>query len=117
MNKKILALAIATIMLFAVGCSPADVGTGGNALGEKFVLKAVVKNTDTKGQLEVEVIESDYAEGIYWVHTSDAKFVDAEGKSISVNDVNVGDTVKITYGGQVMMSYPPQIVAYKIEKH
>ena len=28
--------------------------------------------------------------------------------------INVGDKVEITYGGQVMMSYPPQIVAKKI---
>ena len=27
-----------------------------------------------------------------------------------------GDTIEITYGGQVMMSYPPQIVASKIQK-
>jgi hypothetical protein len=26
----------------------------------------------------------------------------------------VGDTVEITYGGQMMMSYPPQIVATAI---
>ena len=116
MNKKILALAIATLMLFTVGCNPSGSGPDGNPAGEKFLLKAVVKSTDTKGQLEVEVIESDYAYGIYWVHTSSAKFVDAEGRSIAESEVKVGDTIQITYGGQVMMSYPPQIVAYKIQK-
>lgn len=110
--KRLLILAIALLTLFAVGCTPTE---DTDYSGEKFLLKAIVKSVNDT-QLEVEVIESDYAFGIYWVHTSDAKFVDAEGNTISADDIKEGDTVNITYGGQVMMSYPPQIVAYKIQK-
>lgn len=114
MSKKILALAILTLVLFATGCNPID-NSGENPFEEKFVLKGIVKSV-SDNQLEVDVIESDYAFGIYWVHVSDAKFVDSEGNTIAKTDVKAGDTVNITYGGQVMMSYPPQIVAYKIQK-
>lgn len=118
MNKKILALAMATLVLFAVGCAPSDSGTGNqNPTGEQFVLKATVKSVSDPHHIEVEVIESDYAFGVYWVLTgADTVYLDASGNSITKSDIKVGDTVKITYGGQVMMSYPPQIVAYKIEK-
>jgi hypothetical protein len=111
--KKILALAIATLLLFMAGCSVND----GQApiIGEKYLLKAILKSVNDN-QLEVEVIESDYAFGIYWVHVSDAKYVDADGNSITKSDLKVGDTIKITYGGQVMMSSPPQIVASQIQK-
>ena len=102
-----------TLLLFATGCNVVD---GQIPFGEQFVLKGIVKSVSDHSQLEVEVIESDYAYGIYWVHVSDATFVDADGNSISVNDIKAGDTINITYGGQVMMSYPPQIVAYKIQR-
>lgn len=116
MNKKILALAIATLMLFAVGCTPTESGSRSHA-GEDFVLKAKVKSVDSPDRIEVEVIESDYAFGIYWVLTGEnTVFLDEGGNSITRSDIKAGDTVKITYGGQVMMSYPPQIVAHKIQK-
>ena len=109
---------MATLVLFAVGCAPSDSRTGNqNPTGEQFVLKATVKSVSDPHHIEVEVIESDYAFGVYWVLTgADTVYIDASGNSIAKSDIKVGDTVKITYGGQVMMSYPPQIVAYKIEK-
>ena len=112
MKKKFLVLVLALLTLCAVGCQP----TGANPIEGQFNLKATVKNTDTPDRLEVEVIESDYAFGIYIVHTDTAAFIDAEGKAIEASDIKVGDTIEINYGGQVMMSYPPQIVAYKIKK-
>lgn len=88
----------------------------GNKTGEseqpddKFKLLAMVKNLGEK--LEVEVIESEYAFGEYWVITpSDIKYTDKDGNEISREDLTVGDKIEITYRGQVMMSYPPQIVA------
>ena len=93
--------------------------TSGDAQGaqrnEGFVLKAIVKSTSDPNRIEAEVIESDYAFGIYWVLTSgDTVFYSADGVAVSRDAIKVGDTVEITYGGQVMMSYPPQIVASKI---
>ena len=112
MKRKILALAIATLTLFLVGCQP----TGTPPIEGQFNLKAIVKSTDTTGSLEVEVVESDYAFGVYIVHTSKATFIDSDGQTIEASDIKVGDSIEINYGGQVMMSYPPQIVAYKIKK-
>jgi len=66
-------------------------------------------------RLEVTVTESEYTFGIFWVITPDsAVYLDADGNSISRADIKAGDTVEIWYSGQVMLSYPPQIVAHKI---
>ena len=69
-------------------------------------------------KIEVNVTEGDYgASGPYWINTGDAtKYVDRDGRTITRADLCVGDTVVIAYGGQVMMSYPPQIVATEIRK-
>ena len=66
-------------------------------------------------RIEVTVLESEYTSGVHLVITSaETEFLDKDGNRISLGDLAVGDTVKITYSGQVMMSYPPQIVAKKI---
>lgn len=67
-------------------------------------------------RLEVEVIESPYTFGIHWVITDSAAVYGKDGGKISISDIIVGDTVEILYSGQVMLSYPPQIVAAKITK-
>jgi hypothetical protein len=77
---------------------------------------ARVKSLEEK--IEVEVISAKYASGIYWVLTSPAtRILDEKGNIIKKADLKVGDTVKIIYNGQVMMSYPPQIVALDIERY
>ena len=78
-----------------------------------FVLKGIVKGYNT--HLEIEVIESDYAFGIYWVIVPDnTPILDKNGDNIQLSSLKEGDIVKVTYNGQTMMSYPPQIVALKI---
>lgn len=84
-------------------------------LGEDFKMVAKILNISDK--IEVEVIESDVADGIYWVIVSDkTKYFDLEEKKIFKEDLKAGDIIEIYFGGQVMMSYPPQIVAGKIIK-
>ena len=80
----------------------------------EFILKAkVVGKNDT--HLEIEVIESDYAFGIYWVIVpSSTPILSAQKEVISLDDLSAGTVVEITYNGQTMMSYPPQIVALSI---
>ena len=79
-----------------------------------FVLKAIVTTVGEK--IEVEVIESDYAFGTYLVITGEqTEFLDVNGNKISKNNLVSGNVIEITYGGQVMMSLPPQIVASKIK--
>ena len=52
----------------------------GSQRNEGFVLKAIVKSTSDPNRIEAEVIESDYAFGIYWVLTSgDTVFYSADG--------------------------------------
>jgi hypothetical protein len=82
---------------------------------DSFVLKGIVKCLNT--HLEIEVIESDYAFGIYWVIVpNNTPILDKNGNNIELSSLSEGDIVNITYNGQTMMSYPPQIVALKIEK-
>lgn len=95
------------------GCSLLNMipgGAGGNIDGAKMTAEVVF----VSDRLEVNVIEGEYgASGPYWVITSsETVIVDQSGKRIS--KLNVGDKIEIIYSGQVMMSYPPQIVAKKI---
>ena len=105
----VVALILLTCLLFA--CSV----EGGNENVEGAKMVAVIKNIDDK--IEVEVIEGDYgAFGVYWVLVnSDTVYLNENGNRVFKSAIKVGDTVEITYGGQVMMSYPPQIVALKIQ--
>ena len=80
---------------------------------EGFYMTATVRNVTDR--IEVDVIESEYADGIYWVIVgSDTVIYDTDSKIKEMSDIKVGDTVRILYSGQVMMSYPPQIVALEI---
>ena len=82
---------------------------------EKVTMTAVVKNVSNI--LEVEVIEGEYgASGIYHINiSSNTVLLDKNNNPIDISRFSVGDVVEITYGGQVMLSYPPQIVALKIQ--
>lgn len=128
MSKRIFALALALIMLLLVGCQPSDNDNNGGDKGgmnntenggqqnrgDGFVLKAVVKSI-TPDFIEVEVIESDYAFGIYHVRTgAQTEYFGADGSTAGISDIKAGQTISITYSGQTMMSYPPQIVAWSI---
>lgn len=89
-------------------------GCGDSEVDNKFIMEAIVQGVGEK--IEVEVINSDYAFGIYWVLLAkDAKIYNSSNIPISKEGLSVGDRVEITYGGQVMMSYPPQIVAQSIK--
>ena len=90
----------------AAGCDGGD--------SEHFVMTARVDNVLDK--IEVTVIEAPYGNtGPFWVITSEQTvFLGKGGEKISREDINPGDELEITWGGQVMMSYPPQIAALKI---
>ena len=80
-----------------------------------FVMRARV---DAVGDvIEVTVIDAPHGNtGVFWVLTSPStQLMDADGTTVSASDITPGDTVKITYSGQVMLSYPPRIAAQKIE--
>lgn len=104
-------------MALLLSCAPTediDDIQGGRPASD-FQLKATVRAVGEK--IEVEVYDSDYAFGTYRVITGPAtEYYDEAGKAITRTDLNVGDKVEIYYGGQVMMSLPPQIVAAKITR-
>lgn len=87
--------------------------TQGEENMQKFVLKGIVIAINDK--LEIEVIESDYAFGIYHVIVpNDIPITDKNGNAIALNDLKADDIVLVKYNGQTMLSYPPQIVAHGI---
>ena len=89
-----------------------DNGDGSKPSGD---VRMVAKITEMGEKIAVDVIESEYTTGIHWVITaSGTEFFDKSGNAIERSDLKVGDTVEILYSGQVMMSYPPQIVAARI---
>ena len=83
-----------------------------NNINEEFKMLAMVKNIDEK--IEVEVIESDCLFGIYWVIVGEQTQFFENGNNIDRSKLKAGDKIEIKFSGQVMMSYPPQIVAHKI---
>lgn len=73
--------------------------------------------TEIGERITVEVIESPYTFGTHIVHTPPKTlYLDEHGKPIDRTALSVGDVVCIRYSGQVMLSYPPQIVAAEISK-
>ena len=122
MMKKILMHFICLLsVLLLVACAGSGDGSDGSGNGDTVQntstkMTATVTNLLDSGKIEVDVIEGEYgASGIFWVIVSDqTALCDGHGTKIALSDIQAGDTVEIRYGGQVMMSYPPQIVAGSI---
>ena len=74
------------------------------------------KVTGISDRIEIDVTDGEYAYGVYWILVSgETEILDANGNTISLDGIKIGDTVEVTYGGQVMMSYPPQVSAIKVK--
>lgn len=113
MMKRIYTLIILSLVLLSLpSCDSFSLGEAPDVEGARMTAEVVAIGD----KIEVNVIEGDYgASGIYWVITgADTIYSNAEGGTILPSALKVGDRIEITYGGQVMMSYPPQIVAKKI---
>lgn len=116
---RICALMLAFPMLLLASCAfppvggKENTGEGSGAGSTDFYMIATVENLSNPFQ--VNVIEAEFAYGVHWLVTSeDTVYEDTDGNRLSKSALKIGDTVKIYYNGQVMMSYPPQIVARKI---
>ena len=108
--RAILALLSITMLL---SCTK-DSGTHVQNDTPEFILKASVVELGEK--LLIDVYEGEYASGEYLVIIPDfISITDNNGKNLTRGDIKVGDTLEIIYNGQVMMSYPAQIVARKIK--
>ena len=130
MTKRILAIVMLVMMLFAMGCGPTDKGpVGGNdnnssndnedakEINESdyFLYKGKIVSNENTRYIEVEIIDSQIAFGKYLVLVDAATvYQDSEGNEITRDDLKVDDVIEISFSGQVMMSLPPQIYAPKI---
>lgn len=114
MKKLTNLLILALVLTVLGGCTSFGLDTSIDTNGPKMVAEIIAIGD----KIEVNVIEGDYgASGIYWVNVSSTTVLETEdGDRIKLSDLSVGDRVEIRYSGQVMMSYPPQIVAKKITK-
>lgn len=111
MKIKFLLSALLLPLCLLVGCTSA-LGEGAHPAEEYTLIGRV---TELGEHLLIEAEESETAFGPYLVHTpSTTAYTDAEGNPLRRADIAVGQRVKITYSGQVMLSYPPQIVAYSV---
>ena len=130
MTKRILAIVMLVLMLFAMGCGPTDKGpVGGNDNNSSndngdvkeineadyFLYKGKIVSNENTRYIEVEIIDSQIAFGKYLVLVDAATvYQDSEGNEITRDDLKVDDVIEISFSGQVMMSLPPQIYAQKI---
>lgn len=113
MIKKLFSLLLACLTLAPLLSCTGGETPEGDTPSDAFSMKATITNIGER--VEVDVTEAEYAEGPYWVITSDATvYLSKNGERISRSDLKVGDSIEIFYSGQVMMSYPPQIVATRI---
>ena len=106
--KRILgyiALAIVLPALLTTGCKKANSDES---------VKMTARVTAIGDRIEVEVLESEYTSGPHWVITDRSTVYEKDGRKIARADISVGDVVEIFYNGQVMLSFPPQIVAHRI---
>lgn len=130
MTKRILAIVMLVMMLFAMGCGPTDKGpVGGNdnnssndnedakEINESdyFLYKGKIVSNENSRYIEVEIIDSQIAFGKYLVLVDAATvYQDSEGNEITRDDLKVDDVIEISFSGQVMMSLPPQIYGQRI---
>lgn len=130
MTKRILAIVMLVMMLFAMGCGPTDKGpVGGNdnnssndngdikEINESdyFLYKGKIVSNENSRYIEVEIIDSQIAFGKYLVLVDAATvYQDSEGNKITRDDLKVDDVIEISFSGQVMMSLPPQIYGQRI---
>ena len=115
--KRTVFFALLLLLALALAGCGGSGDTGGKEMdeAERFTLRATLLQVGER--LEAEVIESDYAFGVYWVLTGEGTaYTDENGSAIARADLQPGDLIEITYGGQVMMSYPPQIVAQAVQR-
>lgn len=110
---------ILSIALLAscMGGAPDETPSGEDEPQGETLVKMTATVLNVTDRLEVDVIEGEYgASGIFWVNVSgETALTDQDGAKLTLADIKEGSTVEIKYGGQVMMSYPPQIVAKSIK--
>ena len=105
--RKLFPLALALPLLLSASPRP--------TLDGRVSMTARILSIDER--VTVEVVESPYTFGAHIVHTPpETVYLDANGDETSRDALAPGELVRIDYSGQVMLSYPPQIVAARIQR-
>ena len=111
MKKKIYCLLLLLCALLLAACN----GGGEEEVMQKADYTMIATITEMGEKIAVNVTEAEYAEGPFLIITGEGTvYVDQNGAPIKRTDLRIGDEIEIFYGGQVMMSYPPQVVAARI---
>ena len=72
--------------------------------------------TDVGDRIAILVSEGAYKDQpIHVLINSNTSFLNKNGNKTTKDSINIGDKIDVTFSGQVMMSYPGQISAIKIE--
>ena len=109
MNKRIISvfLLLLSLLLIFTACNE------DREMNGQFKMRA--KILAINNHIEIEILEDEYNSGILWVNYSNKTTLkDNAGNAITISNLKVGDQIEIVYSGQVMMSYPGQIVALQI---
>ena len=98
-----------TSLLLLVGCK--DTPKAEDDVG----FCAVVNSVD-ESEIEVTVTSDDGVHfGTYRVLTTNKTVYDSTyGETVARDSIEQGDVIEVIYNGQVMRSFPPQVVATKI---
>ena len=118
MKKRYILLGLFALALFLGGCETKSDNRDQNDLPASAETNTVTMEatvTEVGERLLVEVTKSEYTCGPHVVLINDGTVIeDTNGNAISSESLQVGDKLTILYSGQVMLSYPPQIVALHI---
>ena len=131
--NRIIALALTCLMLLTVGCNKVhpdrepDKGEGPTDQGGVNAGSSSIKLLDgevvfrgrvteiSQNEIMIEIEDSDVAFGPHRVLVqASTPYYDKDGKEITKEDIKKDDVIDVVFGGQVMMSYPPQIAAYRV---
>ena len=101
-------MAIASLFLLA-GCA----GSAGASSGT--VSFTAVVNSVSDGVIDATVNDDGVHFGEYRILVSVVtRYYHSDGTGGSLKEIETGDIIEVTYNGQVMRSFPPQVAAIKI---
>ncbi len=114
MRKTALIIFLALVLLTFCSCENEKNGEDSSTLPpSEYTLVGTVTAKSTR--IELNADETEIMSGPYSVIINDqTEFCYANGASATLDSVEIGDRVEITYNGQVMLSYPAQIVAHRV---
>ena len=114
MRKTALIIFLALALCIFCSCEKAENADNANTeTPSEYTLVGTVTAKNTR--IELYADETEIMSGPYSVIINDqTEFCYANGASATLDSVEIGDRVEITYNGQVMLSYPAQIVAQRV---